>query len=48
VTYSFDGTDTYLLFNTDDVYANNNGVADFAFAIRLPGHYTPEADWFYL
>jgi Ca2+-binding RTX toxin-like protein len=47
-TYGFDGTNTYLLFNTDDVYTAYNGVADFEFGIRLPGQYAPQASWFNL
>jgi len=47
VAYGFDGTNTYLLFNTDDVYTSNS-IANFEFGIRLPGQYAPEASWFNL
>jgi Ca2+-binding RTX toxin-like protein len=40
VAYFSDGTDTYLIFNTDTVYT------DFEMAIRLAGQYTPDASWF--
>jgi serralysin len=44
--YFNDGTDTYLIFNTDSVLLTAEGVGDFEFAIRLPGLQTPEASWF--
>lgn len=47
VAYGFDGTNTYLLFNTDTDYAINN-IANFEFGIRLPGQYAPDASWFNL
>jgi len=49
VAYSSDGTDTYLMFNTDEVFAVstlNGSVADFEFAIRFSGQYMPDANWF--
>jgi Ca2+-binding RTX toxin-like protein len=45
-SWFFDGTDTYLIFNTDGAFSQAAGVADFEFAIRLDAHYTPEAGWF--
>lgn len=45
VAYGSDGTDTYLMFNTDGVFTINS-TPDFEFAIRLVGQYTPEASWF--
>src|SRR4029077_12289172 len=44
-SWFFDGTDTYLIFNTDGVFSAA-GVADFEVAIRFDAHYTPEATWF--
>jgi hypothetical protein len=44
--YFNDGTDTYLIFNTDSVLHTADNVGDFEFAIRLPGLQTPEASWF--
>ena len=45
VAYLDDGTDTYLLFNTDNVFST--GIqADFEFAIRVAGLHTPDAGWF--
>jgi Ca2+-binding RTX toxin-like protein len=49
VAYGTDGTDTYLMFNTDDVFAVstvNGSIPDFEFAIRFSGQYTPDASWF--
>jgi Ca2+-binding RTX toxin-like protein len=40
VSHFTDGTDTYLVFNTNDVYT------DFEFAIRLAGQHTIEAAFF--
>ena len=45
VAYTKDATDTYLIFNTDNVYTINT-AAEFEFAIKLHGNYTPEASWF--
>jgi hypothetical protein len=47
VAYGFDGTNTYLLFNTDTDYAINN-IANFEFGIRLAGQHAPDASWFNL
>jgi Ca2+-binding RTX toxin-like protein len=44
--YFNDGTDTYLIFNTDSTLLTAENVGDFEFAIRLPGLQTPEASWF--
>jgi Ca2+-binding RTX toxin-like protein len=47
--YSNDGTDTYLVFNTDEVFAVstlNGNIPDFEFAIKFSGLYTPDASWF--
>jgi Ca2+-binding RTX toxin-like protein len=49
VAYVSDGTDTYLIFNTDDSFALTtvNGIQpDYEFAIRFSGQYTPDASWF--
>jgi Ca2+-binding RTX toxin-like protein len=49
VAYGSDGTDTYLMFNTDEVFAVstlNGSIPDFEFAIRFSGQYMPEANWF--
>ena len=49
VAYGSDGTDTYLMFNTDGVFTINtiNGsIPEFEFAIRFSGLYTPDANWF--
>jgi Ca2+-binding RTX toxin-like protein len=49
VAYLSVGTDTYLMFNTDDSFAVTtvNGIQpDFEFAIRFSGQYTPDASWF--
>jgi Ca2+-binding RTX toxin-like protein len=49
VAYGSDGTDTYLMFNTDEVFAVstlNGNIPDFEFAIRFSGQYTPDANWF--
>jgi Ca2+-binding RTX toxin-like protein len=43
--YFNDGTNTYVLFNTD---TPTGSFLDFDFAIRLPGGQTPEASWFHL
>jgi Ca2+-binding RTX toxin-like protein len=40
VSHFTDGTDTYIVFNTDDVYT------DFEFAIRLAGQHSLEAAFF--
>jgi Ca2+-binding RTX toxin-like protein len=45
VAYTSDATDTYLIFNTDTVLTIND-VADFDFAIKVSGVYTPDANWF--
>jgi Ca2+-binding RTX toxin-like protein len=47
--YVSDGTDTYLIFNTDESFAVStvNGIQpDYEFAIRFSGLYTPDASWF--
>jgi len=47
--YVSDGTDTYLIFNTDESFAVTtvNGIQpDYEFAIRFSGQYTPDASWF--
>jgi hypothetical protein len=44
-----DGTDTYLIFNTDEAFAVstvNGNQPDYEFAIRFSGQYTPDASWF--
>jgi Ca2+-binding RTX toxin-like protein len=49
VAYGSDGTDTYLMFNTDEVFAVstvNGSIPEFEFAIRFSGLYTPDASWF--
>jgi Ca2+-binding RTX toxin-like protein len=49
VAYESDGTDTYLMFNTDEVFAVstvNGSIPEFEFAIRFSGQYTPDASWF--
>jgi Ca2+-binding RTX toxin-like protein len=49
VAYVSDGTDTYLIFNTDNVFAvtTANGIQmEYEFAIRFPGQHTPDASWF--
>jgi len=46
VAYGSDGTDTYLMFNTDGTFTINGGIPDFEFAIRFSGLYTPDASWF--
>ena len=49
VAYVSDGTDTYLIFNTDEVFAVstvNGSQPDYEFAIRFSGQYTPDASWF--
>ena len=50
VAYGSDGTDTYLMFNTDGVFTINtiNGsIPESEFAIRFSGQYTPDANWFF-
>ena len=37
--------DTYLIFNTDNVYHTDSDT-DFEFAIRVSGVHTPDASWF--
>jgi Ca2+-binding RTX toxin-like protein len=46
VAYGSDGTDTYLMFNTDGIFTVNGGIPDFEFAIKFSGLYTPDASWF--
>jgi Ca2+-binding RTX toxin-like protein len=46
VAYGSDGTDTYLMFNTDGVFNLNGSIPDFECAIRFTGLYTPDASWF--
>jgi Ca2+-binding RTX toxin-like protein len=46
VAYGSDGTDTYLMFNTDGIFTVNGGIPGFEFAIRFSGLYTPDASWF--
>jgi Ca2+-binding RTX toxin-like protein len=46
VAYSSDGTDTYLMFNTDETFTVNGGIPDFEFAIRFSGLHTPNMSWF--
>jgi hypothetical protein len=46
VAYGSDGTDTYLMSNTDGVFNINGSIPEFEFAIRFPGLYTPDASWF--
>jgi Ca2+-binding RTX toxin-like protein len=45
VAYTSDATDTYLIFNTDDDYTINT-LAEFEFAIKVSGVFTPDANWF--
>jgi hypothetical protein len=46
VAYGSDGTDTYLMFNTDAVFNINGSIPESEFAIRFSGLYTPDANWF--
>ena len=45
IAYINSGGDTFLIFNTDNVFHIGN-TADFEMAIRLDGTYTPNAFWF--